>query len=173
MNPGPVHVVAMGVSATGKTSVGEKMAEELGYDFIEGDEYHPRSNIDKMASGVPLTDEDRMPWLAALSDLVAERDAAGTSTVLTCSALRRSYRDILRSAVSAETFFVHLHAPFEVLEERMSHRSRHFMPSSLLKSQFETLEPLDPDETGVLVDVSPPVGVVVAEAVNAVRARYQ
>ena len=161
----------MGVSATGKTVVGRRMAEDLGFEFVEGDELHPAANIEKMESGVPLTDGDREPWLKAIAALVADRDAEGVSTVTTCSALRRPYRDLLRSATT-ETFFVHLHAPFEVLEQRMQQRTKHFMPTSLLHSQFDTLEPLGPDEAGVLVDVSPPLDAVVGEAVKAVREHY-
>jgi len=165
-----MHIVVMGVSATGKTSVGELLAEELGCEFVEGDSLHPRRNIEKMESGTPLTDEDRWPWLQAIADLVEIRDHEGTSTVVTCSALRRKYRDVLRGA--APTFFVHLDAPFEVLEARMQERTKHFMPTSLLRSQFDTLEPLDDDESGAVVDVSPPIDVVVEEAVNAVRTHY-
>ena len=165
-----MHIVVMGVSATGKTSVGELLAEELGCEFVEGDSLHPRRNIEKMESGTPLTDEDRWPWLQAIADLVEIRDHEGTSTVVTCSALRRKYRDVLRGA--APTFFVHLDAPFEVLEARMQERIKHFMPTSLLRSQFDTLEPLDDDESGAVVDVSPPIDVVVEEAVNAVRTHY-
>lgn len=177
MRTAPVHVVTMGVSATGKTSVASRMAEELGFEFVEGDSLHPQANIDKMEAGTPLTDADREPWLRAIAALVADRDEAGVSTVVTCSALKRSYRDLLRSAPSqpgacSETFFVHLHAPYEVLEKRMEQRTKHFMPTSLLKSQFDTLEPLGPDEAGVLVDVTPPVDTVVAEAVKAVRERF-
>jgi gluconokinase len=164
------HVVVMGVSGTGKTSVGVQLAEELGCEFVEGDELHPRRNIEKMEQGVPLTDEDRWPWLQAIAELVAVRDFEGTSTVVTCSALRRSYRDVLRDA--APTFFVHLHAPFEVLEERMQSRTKHFMPPSLLRSQFDTLEDLGDDESGAVVDVSPELDEVVEEAVNAVRVHY-
>jgi len=160
----------MGVSATGKTSVGELLAEELGCEFVEGDSLHPRRNIEKMEAGTPLTDEDRWPWLQAIADLVAVRDHEGTSTVVTCSALKRKYRDILRDA--APTFFVHLDAPFQVLEARMQQRTKHFMPTSLLRSQFDTLEPLDEDESGAVVDVSPPIDEVVEEAVNAVRTHY-
>ena len=165
-----MHIVVMGVSATGKTSVGELLAEELGCEFVEGDSLHPRRNIEKMESGTPLTDEDRWPWLQAIADLVEIRDHECTSTVVTCSALRRKYRDVLRGA--APTFFVHLDAPFEVLEARMQERTKHFMPTSLLRSQFDTLEPLDDDESGAVVDVSPPIDVVVEEAVNAVRTHY-
>ncbi len=162
----------MGVSATGKTTIGEAMAAELGYEFIEGDSLHPPSNIAKMEHGIPLDDDDREPWLLAIAERVAGKDAQGISTVVTCSALRRKYRDLLRSAATHQPFFVHLHAPFEVLERRMRLRTKHFMPTSLLHSQFDTLEPLDPDEDGVVVDVTPPVDEVVAAAVNAVRERY-
>jgi gluconokinase len=165
-----MHIVVMGVSATGKTSVGEQLAEELGAEFVEGDSLHSRHNIDKRGKGVPLTDEDRWPWLQAIAELVAVRDSEGTSTVVTCSALKRSYRDVLRDA--SPTFFVHLHAPFEVLQERMQLRSKHFMPTSLLRSQFDTLEDLGDDEGGAVVDVSDPVDVVVEEALNAVRVHY-
>jgi len=166
----PLHIVVMGVSATGKTTVGEQLAEELGCEFIEGDSMHPSANIDKMTKGIPLTDEDRWPWLQAIADLVAVKDFEGTSTVVTCSALKRSYRDLLASA--APTFFVHLHAPFEVLEKRMHLRKKHFMPTSLLESQFDTLQPLGDDEAGAVVDVTPPIEVVVEEALNAVRVQY-
>jgi gluconokinase len=165
-----MHIVVMGVSATGKTSVGEQLADELGCEFVEGDSLHPEANIEKMSEGIPLTDEDRWPWLKAIAELVAVRDGEGRSTVVTCSALKRSYRDVLRDA--APTFFVHLHAPFEVLEERMQLRSKHFMPTSLLRSQFDTLEELEDDEAGAVVDVTPPIDVVVEEAVNAVRVHY-
>lgn len=173
MSSGPVHIVVMGVSATGKTSVATEMAARLGCDFIEGDSHHPPANIAKMEAGVPLTDEDRMPWLKALAELLAVRDCAGRSTVLTCSALRRAYRDVLRTAVpGGEIFFVHLSASIDVLRDRMSQRTKHFMPTSLLQSQFDTLEPLEADEAGAMVDVTPPLEDVVSEAVNLVRARY-
>ncbi|MEO5709481.1 MAG: gluconokinase [Nocardioidaceae bacterium] len=165
-----LHIVVMGVSATGKTTVGEGLAEELGCEFVEGDELHPSANIKKMSDGIPLTDEDRWPWLQAIAELVAVRDHEGTSTVVTCSALKKSYRDVLRDA--APTFFVHLEAPFEVLQERMSHRTKHFMPTTLLQSQFDTLEPLEDDEAGAAIDVSPPIDEVIEEAVNAVRVHY-
>ncbi len=168
----PVHIVVMGVSATGKTTVAEGMSQKLDYEFIEGDSLHPPANIAKMESGTPLNDADREPWLRAIAELVADKDAEGISTIVTCSALRRGYRDLLRSASTHEPFFVHLHAPFEVLEQRMQLRTKHFMPTSLLHSQFDTLEPLEPDEDGVLVDVTPPADEVIAEAVNAVRERF-
>ncbi len=165
-----MHVVVMGVSATGKTRVARGLADELGCEYIEGDSLHPQANIEKMEHGIPLTDDDRWPWLRAIADRVAAADRAGTSTVVTCSALKRSYRDVLREA--APLFFVELEAPFDVLEERMSHRTKHFMPTSLLRSQFDALEPLEDDEAGAVVDVTPPLDEVIEESVNAVRVNY-
>jgi len=160
----------MGVSGTGKTSVGERLATSLGAQFLEGDAYHPEANIEKMGAGVPLTDEDRAPWLETLARIVRAWDAEAVATVLTCSALRRRYRDVLRSAVPAPRLvFVHLHAPFEVLEERMSRRQGHFMPPTLLRSQFDTLEPLEADETGILLDVSNDLDDVMSAALASVR----
>lgn len=162
-------VVVMGVSGTGKSTVGARLAGHLGVHLVEGDSHHPRANIEKMSAGIPLTDEDRMPWLRELAAVMAERHAAGVPTVLTCSALKRAYRDVLRSAVPGhEVFFVHLHADAAVLEERMQARE-HFMPASLLRSQLDTLEPLEPDEAGVVVDVAAPLDRVVAEALAALR----
>lgn len=159
----------MGVSGTGKTSVGERIAAALGTRFIEGDLHHPPANIEKMAAGVPLTDADRMPWLRALADLLGELSSQGTTAVLACSALRRSYRDVLRSKVpDGDVFFVHLDAPVDALEPRMATRTRHFMPVSLLQSQLDTLEPLESDEAGVVVDVAAPLDEVVQEALRAV-----
>ena len=165
-----MHVVVMGVSATGKTTVAEGLSEELGCEFVEGDSLHPSANIAKMSAGIPLTDEDRWPWLKAIAEMVAVKDHERRSTVVTCSALKRSYRDVLRDA--APTFFVQLDAPFEVLRDRMQLRTKHFMPTSLLRSQFETLEPLDDDEDGAVIDVTPPIDEVIEESVNAVRVHY-
>lgn len=162
-------VVVMGVSATGKTSVAQLLAEQLGFDFVEGDEHHPAANIAKMTHGIALTDEDRRPWLQTLADLVRRRGETGDSVVLTCSALRRSYRDVLRSGVPDDrVFFVHLHADPDVLTGRMQQRTKHFMPTSLLDSQLATLEPLGDDELGSVIDVEPPLEVVVAAALAAV-----
>jgi gluconokinase len=164
-----LHVVVMGVSGCGKTTVAERIRDRLGLTFAEGDAYHPKANVDKMASGRPLTDEDRQPWLEALVAWTQEQEAGGRSTVLSCSALRRRYRDVLRGA-DPDTFFVHLHADFDVLADRMRHRA-HFMPLSLLESQFDTLEPLGDGELGVQIDVMPPVDEVVAAAEEAIRPR--
>jgi gluconokinase len=167
--PTNLHVVVMGVSGCGKTSVAERLRDRLGLAFAEGDAHHPQANVDKMASGQPLTDEDRRPWLDALVAWTQERDAEGASTVLSCSALRRRYRDVLREA-DPDTFFVHLHAAFDVLAERMRQRA-HFMPASLLASQLDTLEQLGEGELGVRIDVARPVDEVVAAAEAAIRPR--
>lgn len=175
MSDQPGHVIVMGVSAVGKTSVAEGLVEALGWDFMEGDDLHPQANIDKMSAGTPLTDEDRWPWLHAIADRIREADEADSSTITTCSALRRVYRDILRKAVTRDhaVYFLHLHAPFEVLEQRMAHRTRHFMPTSLLQTQFDTLEPLAADEDGCVVDVSPPLAAVVTASAQAIRLHYR
>ncbi len=145
------HVVVMGVSGSGKSTVAEGIAERLGWSFAEADEFHPQSNIDKMESGVPLTDEDRAPWLEALAAWMADRATKGEDTVITCSALKRAYRDVLRGDVDAlggghRVTFVHVHGPAEIIAERMQHRKGHFMPTSLLESQFEDLQLVDEDE---------------------------
>jgi len=150
----PLHLVVMGVSGTGKSTIAQALHARLGWEFAEGDEFHPQANVDKMASGRPLMDEDRWPWLEALAAWTAERDAAGTPTLLTCSALRRSYRDLLRRG-GAGTWFVHLVGDKGLLLERMSSRE-HFMPPSLLESQLDTLEPLEADERGAVYDVANP-----------------
>ena len=168
----PLQVVVMGVSGTGKSTVATALAQELGWSFVEGDDLHPRSNVAKMESGEPLTDDDRAPWLELIRARAQEEEAAGRSAVITCSALRRKYRDLLRDGVGA-MFFVHLHAGQEVLEPRMAQRERHFMPTGLLRSQLDTLEPLADDEDGVVVDVSPTVDAVIARAGRAVAARLR
>ncbi len=166
----PRHLVVMGVSGTGKTSVATELARRLGMTFIEGDSLHPEANIAKMAAGRPLDDADRRPWLETLSAVTAFHDAEGVDTVLTCSALRRRYRDVLRAGVpAASCWFAHLHAPRDVLQARMERRE-HFMPASLLQSQIDTLEPLEPDEAGAVVDVTPALDRVVAAVAEAVAA---
>ncbi|GAA0980504.1 Gluconokinase [Nocardioides aquaticus] len=165
-----LQVVVMGVSATGKSTVGHRLAEELGWTFVEGDDLHPRSNVAKMESGEPLTDADRAPWLDEINRVAREHSAAGRSSVLTCSALKRSYRDRLSDDVDA-MFFVHLHADYDVLEPRMQQREKHFMPTGLLRSQFDTLELLGDDEDGAVIDVAPGAAEVVGDALVAVRAR--
>ena len=163
------QVVVMGVTATGKSRVGTRVAARLDMTYIEGDAFHPEANIAKMSAGEPLTDDDRRPWLETLARMLADNRESGVATVLGCSALRRSYRDILRGPGSVDDVaFVHLTAPFDVLRHRMEHRE-HFMPASLLQSQFDTLEPLEDDERGVTLDVDAPLDDVVDAAVAAVE----
>jgi len=157
----------MGVTGTGKSAVGEPVAAALGCAFAEGDAFHPQANIDKMRSGTPLTDDDRWPWLESLADWTRGHADAGTSTALTCSALRRGYRDVLRTGAPG-TFFVHLTADPDLILQRMQARE-HFMPPSLLQSQLDTLEPLEADEEGVVVDVDRPLDVLVTELTEMFR----
>lgn len=148
------HLVFMGVSGSGKSTVAEAVRDRLGWVFAEGDDFHPKANVDKMAAGYPLTDEDRRPWLESLADWTATHDRAGTPTLVSCSALKRFYRDILRSG-GEHTFFVHLAGDKGLLLQRMGARE-HFMPTTLLESQLDTLQALDPDEAGMTVDVAHP-----------------
>ncbi len=141
----PDVVIVMGVSGVGKSTVAKGLSTIMGWQFAEGDAFHPEANIAKMHAGTPLTDEDRWPWLRLLRDWMAEEIAAGHSSVVTCSALKVVYRDLLREA-GPEVRFLHLIAPESLVGDRMGHREGHFMPSSLLHSQFETLEPLAPEE---------------------------
>jgi carbohydrate kinase (thermoresistant glucokinase family) len=166
------HVIVMGVSGSGKTAIAHALAKELGTEFVEGDDHHPAANVEKMAAGIPLTDEDRWPWLRTLATLIAERHARGAGTVLACSALRRAYRDVLRAAVPREESFVLQLDPDEAtLRSRLEQRRSHYMPTSLLESQLATLEPLGSDEHGVvIVDAAQPERDVAAEALAAVRA---
>lgn len=154
-------VVVMGVSGSGKTTVGTGLAEVLGVPYADADDFHPPENVAKMTSGVPLTDEDRRPWLDAIADWLEERDGHGG--VVTCSALKRRYRDRLREAAPG-LFFVHLNGSAELISSRMSTRKGHFMPPQLLKSQIDTLEPLEEDEAGAVVPIDGTVGETVALA---------
>lgn len=145
-------LVVMGVSGSGKSSIAPLLAEQLGWPVSDGDEFHPAANLEKMASGVALTDADRIPWLLAIRDWINACSRSGHNVVVTCSALKRAYRDILREA-SAYVRFVHLTSPRKLIRRRLDSRSGHFMPSSLLVSQFEDLELLEADEDGITVDV--------------------
>lgn len=162
------HIVVMGVSGTGKTSIARALRDELGWDFIEGDNLHPASNIRKMSAGIPLDDTDRGPWLQKIATWIQVADRRGTSTLVTCSALKRAYRDVLRQA-SSGVVFLHLTADKDIIAERMSRRTGHFMPLSLLESQFATLEPLGRDEKGVTLDVSGSPQQVVHAALEALK----
>ncbi len=152
MNSPIEHLVVMGVSGTGKTTTARLLAERLGRPMIEGDDLHPPANVEAMRAGRALTDDDRGPWLLAIRDAMT---AAAESTVVSCSSLRRAYRDVLRGA-EGRVRFVHLVVPDEELARRLAVREGHFMPPTLLASQLATLEPLAPDEDGVDVLVAGP-----------------
>ncbi|WP_374582288.1 gluconokinase [Pseudoduganella sp.] len=156
--------VVMGVSGSGKSCIGAALADALGVRFVEGDDYHSPANIAKMRAGVPLTDADRAAWLASLAAEIARAATAGQGLVLSCSALRRRYRDRLRAA-DPGLRFAHIHGERALFAQRMQARSNHFMPPSLLDSQLAALEPLQADEAGLTLDarLSP------AELVNEIR----
>ncbi|MFE0173988.1 gluconokinase [Streptomyces sp. NPDC059002] len=159
-------VVVMGVAGTGKTTIGPLLADRLGVPYAEGDDFHPAENVRKMSSGTPLTDDDRWPWLDAIGTWAHGR--AGRGGVVSSSALKRSYRDRLRAAAPG-VVFVHLTGERALIEERMSHRQGHFMPTALLDSQFATLQELGADEAGVSVDVSGAPEEIADRAVEALR----
>jgi gluconokinase len=159
-------VVVMGVSGVGKSTVAKGMSTLLGWVYAEGDAFHSEANVAKMAAGHPLTDEDRWPWLRAIGEWMSAEIGAGRSAVVTCSALRRVYRDLLREG-RPEVSFCHLVAGPDLIGDRMSHRTDHYMPASLLPSQLATLEPLEPDEPGVAVAVEGDAAQVIARAISA------
>src|SRR6476620_5487776 len=159
------RIIVMGVSGSGKTTIGDLVARDLGIPFLDGDSLHPVENVAKMAAGTPLTDEDRWPWLATVGSELAQAGDGGL--VLACSALRRTYRDAIR-AQAPHTVFLHLNGSKEVLKERTEGRTGHFMPPALLDSQLATLEPLQEDERGVVVDIAAPVAEVMAQALKGI-----
>jgi gluconokinase len=163
----PVLVIA-GVAGTGKTSVGLLVASELGWPFADGDSFHTSASVAKMRSGTPLTDADRLPWLAAIAAWIGSREDAGGGGVVACSALKRSYRDVLRDGHPAVQF-AFLTAPFAVLDRRLRGRPQHLMPAALLAGQLADYEPLGADEPGGTVDASGPTEHTAA----AVRATLQ
>ncbi len=168
---GTTTVVIMGVTGTGKTTVMEALASRLGWPTAEGDEFHSAANVEKMRAGRSLTDADRWPWLESIATWIGERERAGESALVACSALRRVYRDLLRRG-HPSVRFVHLVAQEPLLAERMEHRRGHYMPVSLLASQLDTLESLGPDEPGIVVPTDRPVVEIteeIAEALSAPR----
>jgi carbohydrate kinase (thermoresistant glucokinase family) len=150
----------MGVSGAGKSTIGLLLAERLGWPFEEGDSLHPASNVEKMSEGIPLTDEDRWPWLARIADWIDNRLDTGESGIITCSALKRSYRNVLNRRGSGVEF-VYLSVEMAVLTDRVEHREDHFMPASLLTSQLGTLEIPTAAEPAIQVDADPDARLVV------------
>lgn len=146
------HLVVMGVSGSGKSTVAEGLAERLGWPFLEGDSLHPPANVARMAAGTPLTDEDRWPWLEAIAAWIAAREAERAPSICSCSSLKRAYRDLLRKG-APRVRFVHVAGDQAVLAARLAARQGHFFPANLLASQFAALEPPGPDEDAVTIDL--------------------
>lgn len=166
----PTHVIVMGVSGCGKSHVGRALADRLGWPFLEGDTLHAASSIAKMQARQPLDDVDRQPWLRAIGEWLDERQAAHESAVITCSALKRRYRDTLRSGHPG-VCFVWLQVERAELERRMRKRAAHFMPVALLDSQLATLEPPEADEPVFTVDANEDVGTTVQRALDLLESR--
>lgn len=158
-------VVLMGVSGSGKTTIGTRLADALDWAFVDGDTFHPDANVEKMSRGMPLTDEDRWPWLHSIRDFIQERLETGAPAIIACSALKASYRDVLFDDEDG-TFLVYLRGEYNLIRKRLQARTDHFFDGNLLKSQFETLEEPSSDEA-LIVDVeAPPEAIVETIRVN-------
>jgi carbohydrate kinase (thermoresistant glucokinase family) len=164
-----LRVVVMGVAGSGKSSVGVALAARMAATYIDGDDLHSAANREKMSAGIPLTDNDRTPWLVRVAE--ALRAAAGP-TLIGCSALKRQYRDLIRRVVGDTVIFLHLAGARDVIAAHMAERRGHFMPLGLLDSQFAALEPLQPDEVGFAVDIAQPFDGVVAEAARILGGQF-
>lgn len=149
---GPAVIVVMGVASSGKTSLGERLGEKLGWPFRDADSFHPPENVAKMSGGIPLTDEDRKPWLAAIAAWIDELRAAGEHGVVTCSALKKAYRRVIVGD-RPDVALVYLKGSRELIGKRMAERQHHFMPPALLDSQFATLEEPGPEEEPLVMPV--------------------
>jgi len=161
-------IVVMGVAGSGKTTLASRLAETLGVPFVEGDSLHPAANVKKMASGIPLTDQDRWPWLKAIGERMEVERSTGHGVVVACSALKHAYRDVLRREVHGKIHFILLDGSRQLISERMRQRKGHFMPPALLDSQFATLEKPTPDEHAVILDISHKPADLVAEAAKSI-----
>jgi len=158
--------IVMGVSGSGKTTIGARLARALGSEFVEGDDLHPPENVKRMTAGIPLTDDDRRGWLLAIAARLREAKRARIGLVVSCSALKRSYRDLLRSVGETEVRFVYLAGSRALLAERLAQRRGHFMPPSLLESQLSILEEPSPDEGAWVCDIRQAPDAIVADLVK-------
>jgi gluconokinase len=158
--------VVMGVSGSGKSVIGSILARELDIEFVEGDTLHPPENVQRMSAGIPLTDDDRHGWLLAIAARLREAKQAGVGLVVSCSALKRSYRDLLRSNAEGELQFVYLQGSRGLIAARLAQRRGHFMPPSLLESQFAILEEPSPDEHAWVCDIRETPGTIIADLVT-------
>jgi gluconokinase len=165
----PCALVVMGVSGSGKTTIADKLAERLGWTCQDGDKYHPKSNVEKMSAGHPLTDEDRWPWLNAIADEIERVCRARGHVVVACSALKRTYRHVLLRGRD-DVRFVFLNGTQQLIAHRLSLRKDHFMPPGLLDSQFRTLEAPGPDENAIDVSIDAPVDAIVGDIVSKLQA---
>jgi gluconokinase len=163
-------IVVMGVSGCGKSTLGALLAERLGWAFEDGDAFHPARNVEKMRAGTPLTDEDRWPWLDAIAARIAAARGGGTGVVIACSALRRAYRDRLRDG-HGDVRFLHLTGDPSLIMARQAARTGHYMPASLIASQFATLEPPDTEADVLDLDVDPEPPAILLKAIAALRRR--
>jgi gluconokinase len=170
--PATTSIVVMGVSGSGKTSAARELTRQLGWEYIEGDDLHPEANVAKMASGIPLDDDDRWPWLRRIAEVIGAHEAAGTSLIVTCSALKRAYRDLLREG-HPSVWFAHVDVPREVLAERLAQRQGHYMPPSLLDSQLATLQRLGDDEPGDVIAGNGPLDQTVAAVLRDLKTERQ
>ncbi len=164
----PCALVVMGVSGSGKSTIGEKLAERLGWSYEDGDKFHPASNVAKMSAGQPLTDEDRWPWLRAIADEIDSVCEAGEHAVIACSALKHAYRDILVHGRN-DVRIIYLKGTQDLIASRLALRKGHFMPPGLLASQFKTLEPPDAGENPVTVSIDASVETIVDDIIRQLR----
>lgn len=158
--PTPCALIVMGVSGSGKSTIAGRLAERLRWTCEDGDRFHPKSNVEKMSAGHPLTDEDRRPWLQAIADEIDHVCQGGGQAVFACSALKRSYRDILVHGRD-DVRIIYLKGSFELIANRLAQRKGHFMPPALLESQFKTLEPPGVSEDPIVADIAPPVEAII------------
>ncbi|TPK38270.1 gluconokinase [Mesorhizobium sp. B2-5-4] len=157
---GPPRIVVMGVTGSGKTTIGEALARAIAATFVDGDKLHPEANIAKMSAGIPLEDADRWPWLSKVGEMLR---LAPAPVIVGCSALKRAYRDFITEQAGAPVLFIHLDGSRELISKRMHERTGHFMPTSLLDSQFATLEVPDKEENAIAVPIDAPLDEIVAD----------